>query len=258
LVLTALFVLAVSGASLGQKLWEKPPEKWSKDDVMNIVNSSPWAVTHLSTEGQARTSMTDIARGQRDTVNSGGSGASAGSRVRDAGPAPVVFRLHSGDPIRQAINRGRQIAAGYDKRNEAGKREFDQASKGFLECAICREYYVISATKATDSTGQQTEEGIFQNLTLPDLKANVWLVTDKGEKREIYQFTPPKRSGESAYMFFARKDEQGNVLISPENKSFSLVFNNGFFSAANPYAPFVPRSVAFTVSKITIGDKIAF
>ena len=75
---------------------------------MNILTSSPWAVTHQSIDAQARASMTDIRMGQRDTVNSGGNGSNAGSRNRDSGPAPVVFRLHSGYPIRQAINRSRQ------------------------------------------------------------------------------------------------------------------------------------------------------
>jgi hypothetical protein len=258
LALSALFTCALAGTAVSQQLWEKAPEKWNKEDVLRITSSSPWAVTHQSTEAQARASMVDMARGSRNTVNSGGNGATAGSANRDAGPAPVVFRLHSAEPIRRAITRGRQIAAGYDKMDDAGKQQFDKANKSFLECGICKDYYVISATKYPDTTSQYVDEAIFQRMSLADLKGNVWLINDKGEKREIFQFTAPKKPGESAYLFFARKADDGNPLISFTNRSFSLVFNNGFFSPSNPYASFVPRSVEFSVAKITLDERLAF
>jgi len=202
--------------------------------------------------------MADVAANQRDTVNSGGNGATAGARSRSAGPAPLVFRLHSGLPIRLAINRARQIGAGYDKLDDSKKAEFDQGSKSYLDCGICNDYYVISVTKFTDSSGQSVDEAIFQRSTLDELKGNIWLSNDKGEKRELFQFTAPRKPGDSAYFFFPRKDSAGNVLISVENKTFAISFGNNFFAASNPYAPFVPRSVEFTVSKLVIGDRLEF
>lgn len=257
-----LFALAVTltfaTIAPAQKLWEKPAEKWSKEDVLKIISDSPWARTHQATDAQARASMTDLAANSRDSVNRGGNGSNAGSRGRDAGPAPVVIRLHSGLPIRQAINRARQIGNNYDKMSPEQKAEYDKGAKGYLDCAVCHDYYVISITKFTDSTGQGIDEAVFQRSTLEELKGNVWLSNDKGERRELFQFTAPKKAGDSAYFFFPRNDAAGHPLISAEDKSFTLSFGNNFFAGSNPYAAFVPRSAEFSVSKIIVGERVEF
>lgn len=259
-------LLMLAGIVSGQKTWEKPIEKWSKGDALAVVMDSPWAVTYQSTVAASKAAEEQVARDSRDIAggvggskdDGGGNGRYAGSMARDGGPPPVVVRLHSGYPIRQAISRGRQIAAGYDKMDEQRKKEFDVSTKGFLECAICKSYYVVSLTKLPDSTSQSVDEAMFQRFTLDDLKGNVWLVNDQGVKRELFQFTAPKKTGESAYLFFARQDESGKLLVTPENKEFKLVFGNNFFVPSNPYAKFVPRTLAFKVSNLMIGSEIAF
>lgn len=241
-----------------QKTWEKPSEKWSKEDVLKVISTSPWAQTYQNTDATASAQAQQIGRNQRDTANSGGNGANAGSTNRNLGPAPVVIRLHSALPVRQAINRGRQLGVNYDKMDDKKKAEFDESSKGFLSCAICQNYYVISLTQFPDSRGQSVEEGIFQRLTLKDFKDNVWLINDKGEKRELVQFTPPKGAGDSAYFFFARKDDKGNLFLTPGNKEFKFVFNGSFLNSSNPYAIYVPRNFEFNVAKMMMGEKVEF
>lgn len=254
----ALAFFSLCSIVSAQKIWEKPYEKWSKDDALDVVSSSPWAQTFQSKLSQAANGIRQTTIDQLDSVNSGGGGRNAGSISRSGGYPPVVARLHSGLPIRQAITRGRQLAAGYDKMDAQKKAEFDEASKKFLDCAICENYYVISITKIPDSTNQSTEDAIFETFTLKDLKGDVWLVNDKGEQRELVQFTPPKRMGESAYFFFARKDDKGNVLIAPDSKNFKMVFNNGFFGPKNRYAPMLPKNFEFSVAKLTVDGKMLF
>ena len=198
-----------------------------------------------------------IAREQRDRVKSGGNGRYAGSAERSA-PAPLVVRLHSGLPIRQAVTRGRQLAAGYDKMDAAQQKEYAEGSKTFLDCAICKTYYVISITSYPDSTSQTIEEAVFQKSTLNDLKGKIFLINDKGEQRELFQFTPPKKSGDSAYLFFQRNDEKGNMLITKDSKDFKLFFNSEFFVGSNPYAADLPRTFEFNVSKLIIGNELMF
>lgn len=254
-----IFVLfSMSGIASAQKIWEKPYEKWSRDDALQIVSSSPWAVTYQSRESVAASSARQASRDMRDSANSGGNGDFAGSFGRFGSLPPVVARLHSGLPIRRAITRGRQLAAGYDKMDDTKKKEFDASSKGFLECAICQNYYVISLTTVPDSLSQTIAEAIFSGSTLKDLKGDVFLVNDKGEERELVQLTPPKRPSDSAYLFFARKDDKGGVLIKPDTKVFKLVFKNGFFNATNRYAPMVPRSFEFNASKLMVGSELMF
>ncbi len=257
----ALFIcvfFAVSGVASAQKLWEKPYEKWSRDDAISIVSSSPWATTYQSRESVAASSARQGSIDQRDSANSGGNGALAGSMTRVASRPPVVARLHSGLPIRQAITRGRQIAAGYDKMDADKKKAFDESNKGFLQCAICQNYYVVSLTTVPDSTNQSIEEAIFLGLTIEDLKGNVALVNEKGEERELVQITPPKRPSDSAYLFFARKDDKGELLVTPDTKIFKLVFKNNFFTSSNRYASMVPRSFEFNATKLVVGGELLF
>jgi hypothetical protein len=249
-------ICCLTNAVSAQKTWEKPFDKWSKDDALKIVTSSPWAQTYQSPEGAASAAARQIGREQRDTVNSGGNNPR--SYARNFGPAPVVIRLHSALPVRQAIIRGRQIAAGYDKMDDKKKAEFNESSKGFLSCEICQNYYVVSLTQFPDPSGQSVEEGIFQRLTFENLKGNAWLINDKGEKRELVQFTPPKSRGDSAYFFFARKDDKSNLFLTPDSKEFKFVFNNEFLTVSNPYAGLVPRNFEFKVSKMMLGDKVEF
>jgi hypothetical protein len=242
-----------------QKTWEKPFEKWNMDDALKIVTSSPWAQTYQSPEIEAAIAQQQAARDQRNnTANSGGSGATLGSVSRLLGASPVVIRLHSALPVRQAIVRGKQISAGYDKMNKQEKEEMDKSVSVFLNCPACQNYYVVTITQFPDSSSQSVQEGIFQRMTFKELEGNVYLHNDKGEQRELVQFTPPKRAGESAYFFFERKDDKGNLFLTPDNKDFKFVFKNEFLTPANPYAILVPRSFEFKVSKMIIGEKLEF
>lgn len=258
-ILLLLVLLVVSaGSTFAQKTWEKPYEKWSREDALKIVSDSPWAVTYLSRESVAVASQIQTARDQMDSANSGGGGRGAGSGSRFGAIPPVVVRLHSGIPIRRAIARARQLAAGYDKMDAEKKKEFDTTTKGFLDCAICTKYYVVSITKVPDSSTGSVQEAIFQRSTLEDLKNNVWLVNEAGEQRALTQFTPPKHPGDSAYFFFARNEPSAKPFIAAGDKTFKLVFNNNFFADTNPYAGYVPRSFAFNVSKIVVNDELWF
>lgn len=256
-LLLFVFVCCLAGTAFAQKSWEKPLEKWSKDDAIKILSASPWAQTYQSTAGASGAAQQQISREQNQNVYSGGSNPR--SVARNFGPPPVVIRLHSALPVRQALTRLQQLSANYDKMDEKQKAQFNASSKAFLDCAICQKYYVITLTQFPDSSGQVIDEGIFQSMTLKDLKGNVWLVNEKGEQRELFQFTPPKGRGDSAVFFFARKDDKGNLFLTPESKEFKLVFKNEFLtSGSNRYAGLVPRNFEFKVSKMTLGEKVEF
>lgn len=258
LLTAGLCLVCIPNSVFGQKILEKPYQKWTKDDALGLVMSSPWAVTYQNPLGTIGAEISQISRNQRDSATEGGNGDNGGARVRNSGPAPIVVRLHSGYPIRHAIARGRQIAAGYDKMDDKQKSDFDLSSKGFLDCAICKDYYVVSVTSLPDSNSQSLDEAIFQRSTLAELKELISLMNDKGEKRSLFQFNAPKKMGDSAYLFFARKDVSGKPLISEENKTFKLIFEGDFFNSKNPYAAQVPRSVEFKVAQITVKNEIVF
>jgi hypothetical protein len=241
---------------IAQKVSEKPIPKWSKAEATKLLTDSPWVRTYQSSAGIAAASQEQIRREQADQRLYRES--NAGSSTRTAAPVPIVMRLHSGFPVRQAIVRLRQIQAGYDKMDETQRVEFDKTTSVMLNCAICQKFYVITLTRFLDSSKQSVEEGVFQRMGLEQLKGNMWLLNEKGERRELVQFNPPKNASDMAVLYFARLDEKGNPFLTTESKKFQFVFDGAFLNSANPYAAWLPRHLDFDVTKLIDGDKIEF
>ena len=249
-----IFICAISAFS--QKTIEKPYDKWGKDEAIKMLTDSPWAKTYQSPIGSANAAAGQVAREQGQTANSGGSNPRSVSR--NFGPPPVVMRLHSALPVRQALVRLQQLNAGYDKLNDADKASFDADRKKFLDCAICKEFYVVTLIKFTDSSGQFIEEGVFQSMTFADLKGNAKLVNDKGEERELVQFNAPQNFRDQAVFYFKRANAAGAPLLTPDSKEVRFVFNPTFLDSRNRFAYLVPRTFEFKVSKMTVGDALMF
>lgn len=240
-------------ANAQKKALERPVDQWSKADAMSVLNESAWAQTYQSNEGAAAASAVEALRQQSDNRLSG---SERGRSERFGGPPPVVLRLHSGLPIRLALTRLNQIAANYDKMDDKAKAEFNESGRRLLDCAPCQNYYVLTLTQMPNPSGQSVEEAIFEGMTLEQMKPNILLKNEKGETRELVQFIAPKKRGDSAVFFFARKDDKGEILITKET-DFSLVFNASFFTG-NRFAYLIPRKFDFSVSKITVNDQVVF
>lgn len=253
----SLFVcIAGLSASVFTQKADKPYDTWSKEQAQKVLSDSSWAKTYQSSQSSGvGASMQNEAR---PSLNVGGTGSNPRSVARSFGPAPVVVRLHSALPVRQALVRLQQISSGYDKASENQRTQFNSSVKSFLECPICKNYYVVTVTKFPEKLDSGIDEAIFQNMTLNDVKGKVFLVNDKGEKRELAQFTAPTRPGDSAVFFFARLDDKKNPLITAESKEVRLSFDNDFLTPRNRYAYLIPRFFDFKVSKMMVGDTLEF
>lgn len=251
-----LSVICFAASVQAQKDYDKPADKLSKDEALKIVSESPWAKTYQAPLGSAISDSRSVAREQSQSVYGGGSNPR--SVARSFGPPPVVMRLHSSDIVRKATVRLQQVEAGYDKMSDADKAKFNDGRKNFMACNICKDYYVVSLTKFREVNATTVEEGIFQGMTLDQLKGNIALVNDKGERRELVQFNPPSGPADSTIFYFKRNDAAGNPLITPETKELSFVFTNTFLDSKNRFAYLLPRSFDFRVSKMMVGDKVAF
>lgn len=252
-VVACLFLLSCVVSA--QKILEKPIEKWSKDDALEVLNNSPWAQTYQSISGAAAASANEAVRSQSDNRLTG---AERGRTERSGGPAPVVARLHSSLAIRLALTRLNQIAANYDKLDDKGKAKFNESARGMLECTQCQNYYVVTLTQFANATGQGVEEAIFQGLTNEQMKGNITLKNDKGESRDLAHFLPPQKRGDSAVFFFARNDASGKALIDKSNSEVIVAFDNAFFSTGNRYSHLIPRNFTFKVSKLIFADQVVF
>ena len=250
-----LFVVGLASPAFGQKYLQKPYTEWSLDDVTKIVNDSPWAFKFQSAEASTAAAMEQQLREQRDTRLSG---TDRGNLGRGDIAAPLLIQLYSGLPLRQALVRGRQIGAKYEKMNEEEKAKFDASTAGLLKCVLCTDHYIVTITKMKDSSGR-VDDGMFQTLTLEDLKGKVWLVNEKDQKIELFQFTPPKGAGESAVFFFKRNREDGTPFFTPADKEIKLMFANELRAPnSNAYAKLIPRSFDFKVAKLVVDGKLAF
>lgn len=251
-----LIVCFITASATAQKDYDKPLNKWGKEESLKIVSESSWAKTYQAPASSAGASAGQVAREQSQNAGSGGSNPR--SVARYFGPPPVVIRLHSAEVIRKATVRLQQIDAGYDKMSEGDRVKFDAGRKVFLECAICKDYYVVTLTKFREVNSQTVDEGIFQSMAFADLKGKVWLANDRGERRELVQFTAPNGSGDSTIFFFKRTNEKGESLITSESKELRFVFDNTFLDARNRFAYLLPRSFDFRASKLIVGEKVMF
>ena len=242
----------LSGAAFAQKTWEKPFQKWNKDEAFKILSDSPWAQSY---QAESASAQLQSGREQNDQRILGR--AETGRVTRLLGNQPVVIRFQSALPIRQALVRLQQIQSGYDKMNEEQRAKFDAGVKEFLNCLVCQNYYVVTLTKHVLAAGQGVDDGMFQTLRLEDLKGKVRLVNDRGEERELIQFIAPERAGESAVLFFKRRDDKGTALITPQSKELELVFNTEFLqNRTNPYGGLLQRRFEFKVSKLMTGENV--
>jgi hypothetical protein len=254
------FFLCVSAVSaFGQsveKTLQKPYAKWSLEEATKIISSKPFADQYQSSSALNAGAQDQQRREQADTFLGGNTRGRTVDGVQTA--LPIVIRLHSALPIRQAQVRIRQIQANYDKMNDEQRKKFDESQKIMLDCAICKEYYVVTITKFKDASATAIDNGLFQTMSFEDFKGKIWLTNDKGEKRELAQFTAPKRGGEPAVFYFKRNDEKGNPLLTTDSKMLKFVFSNDLLDNDNQYSYLLPRNFEFSVSKLIMDNKVEF
>jgi len=255
-----VFLCCLSVAAFGQnveKTLQKPYQKWSQDEALKVISAKPFADQYQSEKSNNVMAQVGNLNGQAQN-NIGGSYRGTGNQDRVLGAAPIVIRLHSSLPVRQAQVRLRQIQAGYDKMNDEQRKKFDESQKIMLDCAICKDYYVVTITKFKDSSATSVDDGIFQTMKLDNFKGKVWLTNDKDEKRELVQFTAPKKAGEPAVFYFKRVDEKGNPLLTTDSKTLKFVFSNDLLEIDNEYSYLLPRLFEFNVAKLIIDNKVEF
>ena len=220
LLVCALAVFCTLPSTFGQKVWEKKPySEWSMAEVVRVLDDSPWA-------------QTQIERGEADFS--------------------VTVRLRSALPIRQALIRQRQLHLNYEKFPPAEKARFDADAKLFLDCADCAQYYIVTLDSPFNHPSPLRA---LKELSSEELKPNVSLVNDKGERRELVGFIPPKGEGEEALFLFRRFDDQGRPLLTSDSKRFSFKIEPRVFEGKTP----VPvKKFTFDVPKLLRAGEVEF
>ncbi|MDT4955226.1 MAG: hypothetical protein QOJ02_3364 [Acidobacteriota bacterium] len=226
-ILVLMFCL--SGQVRAQNVWtQKPFRQWTKEEAEKVLNDPPWAKKQelrISYAGRS----TAVAGAPTAAEGEGGlirteqnTAALGGARA----PVDFVFtlRLRSALPVRQALVRLKQIEARYDQMSEKDRAKFDEKLKGLLECPACADNYVLTlSSKSKESPGADAVYSTFGGAKEADIKRYLVIINDRGERRELVHFVPPRVPGEEAVFFFPRLDDKGAPLLKPETKT--LVFN---------------------------------
>jgi len=224
MIAAATVPLGLARATWPQDEQTKPFRTWTKAEAKRLLNDSPWAKTQEVSSVYGLGVPTDF---------------------------KFTLRLRSALPIREALVRLKQIEAHYDQLSEKERATFDAKTKGLLDCPACADNYVLSlSSRSENSPGWDLAFRSYEKITLAMLQENVFLANDKGEKRKLVHFIPPKAAGEETVFFFARLDESGKPLIGREDKK--LVFR------LNPQDAGSVKNFTFDVSKLIVNGKVEF
>jgi hypothetical protein len=249
--LTVVFCLACCQLALGQTTYsaDNSYKNWSKKDVERVLNQSPWVSVQevrIRREGQAQRVAGGPPSLTRDETNSV---ASAGTDI----PIDFIFtlRLRSAQPIRDAIVRQKQLDAKYDSMDEKRKAAFDASVKGLLECPACAGNYVLTlSSKSKNSPGADAVFSTFKGARIEDIKRYIYLANERGERRELVHFVPPKAPGEEAVFFFPRLDDKGNQLFGPDSKEVIVNLTNNEVNLSTNFR--------FDIAKLVSNGQVVF
>lgn len=222
-----------------QKGLERPLNEWKQDTALSVLNNSPWAFafSDINIAFWSKTLKEEMMFG---TVSS-----------------TIILRVYSATTVRRAMARLNQIAGKYDKLSADEKVLLDRKNAALLKCELCQEYYILLMTQPASPDASKTLVGQrFRQLTLSDLKSNIFLTNDAGQRRELFQFVEPLTDNGVAIFYFKKTDESGAPLITSSSKQLVVNFRlqdvKGYPFLNGIMAP----KVYYDVAKMTIGGNV--
>ena len=257
-VIMVVTVLATVVANAQDSVISKPMEQWSKEDAEKMLNNSPWVATRevrIKYAGQAR----PVAGGPQPTLGTGSSPSyvrTDQNTINSSGAeAPVDFqftlRLRSALPIRQALVRLKQLEAKQNQLSEKDRAAFDSKMKGLLDCPACNQNYVLTlSSKSKQNPGADAVFSLYKGGRLEDLQRYVYIANDRGERRVLVHFVPPRVPGDEATFFFTRLDDKGVPLITDSTRELTLNLSDNEVNAV--------ANFKIDVSKLKMNGKVEF
>jgi len=224
-------------------------DQWTRADVDTILNQSAWVRTQevrLLFQGNDNRMS-----GSGDTVPE----LESNRITHGSTDTPVDFefklQLRSGLPIRLALIRQKQINANYDELSKEERAALDSKLKGIYACPACANNYVLTLTSHSKNfPGADAVFSALKGAKLEDLRRYVYLLSSRGEKRDLVHFVAPKAPGEEAISFFKRFDDQGKPLVTPEVKQVIFRLSDKDNS--------VTTNFAIDISKIVVSGQVIF
>lgn len=232
---------------------KKPFNKLTKSEAERLLNDSPWALSQ-TVKIRGGSKLRRVAGAPVDTT--GGSPAPMSADLGGA-EAPIDFtftlRLRSSIHVREALVRLKQIDANYDKMSPERQAEFDAQPKikGLLECPACADNYVLTlSAKSSEAPGADAAFTVFKGGRLADLQRYVFIANNRGERRTLIHFVPPRAPGDEVVFYFPRFDDKAEVLLTPTDTELIANFTNNDVNAI--------ANFRVDVSKIIVNGQVDF
>jgi hypothetical protein len=240
-----------SGVISAQEAWTtKPFKQWTRAEAEAVLNDSPWAKQQEVRIKFDKESQT--AAGSYSGV-SGAAAAQSRTEVTSQEPADFIFtlRLRSAVPVRQAVVRLKQLETNIEKMDPKDRVAFDAQIKGLLDCPACTNNYVITlSSKSRSNPGADAIYATFKGGRLADLQRYIFIANERGDRRQLIHFVPPKAPGDEAIFFFQRLDENGAPLLTLDSKELLInLANNQADSITN---------FKIDVTKLRLNGKVEF
>jgi hypothetical protein len=193
-------------------------EKWSKSEAERVLNDSPWA-----RKQELRLNFDKEVQKAAGAYSGVSAGAAAQAQTEVASDVPVDFvftlRLRSALPVRQALVRLKNLETDIEKMDKQQIAAFDKQNSGLLACPACEQNYVVTlGSKSRNRPGADAVFSLFKGARLADLQRYIFIANERGERRNLIHFVPPKVPGDEATFFFPRIDDKGAPLLTAESK----------------------------------------
>jgi hypothetical protein len=232
------------------ELPKQPYSHWSRSEAEAVLNDSPWAKKQ-----ELRIKFDKESQKAAGSYSGVSSGAAAQAQMEVTSQMPVDFiftlRLRSALPVRQALVRLKALDTNVEKLTEQQGVAFATQMKGLLECPACAANYVVTlSSKSKNSPGADAVYATFKGGRLADLQRYVYIANERGERRTLVHFVPPKVPGDEAVFFFPRTDEKGAPLLTLDNKVLLINLTDNQANAITNFR--------IDVAKLVLDGKVEF
>jgi hypothetical protein len=241
-------LLVLGGAQSG--LPKQPFMQWSRSEAEAVLNDSPWARRQ-----ELRVKFDKESQKAAGSYSGVSGTAAAQSQMEVSSQMPVDFvftlRLRSALPVRQALVRLKALETNIERLNGEQRAAYETQIKGLLECPACASNYVVSlSSKSKDSPGADPVYTTFKGGRLADLQRYVYLANERGERRTLVHFVPPRAPGDEAVFFFPRADDKGALLLTIDNKELLINLTDNQANAITNFK--------VDVTKLVMNGKVEF
>ncbi|PYT35921.1 MAG: hypothetical protein DMG58_00835 [Acidobacteria bacterium] len=200
-----LLCVLLSSASwlLADDFWQQPFDTWKREQVVRMLNDSPWA--------QIETFTAPIVS-------------------KDAGLAGekelyyrFTARFFSARPVREAYVRMARLMNNYDQMAPDQRQEFDKRFQRALNLDVADRVIVAVEYATNDPNTSRDLRPAFELATAETLKQRVYLISQRLGRVELLEYFPPSADGTGAKFVFPRT-VHGQPIFGPQDKEIRFDF----------------------------------